>query len=55
MQRRAYDKNYKKELNKERTKFQRNELSDWSSLNDIRGSFQERSKKINKKDFQKKE
>ena len=54
MQRWAYDKNYKKELNKERTKFQKNELADWSSLNDIRGSFYERSKKVHKKDFQKK-
>lgn len=53
MQRRAYDKTYKKELNKEKTKYQRNELSNWSSLNDIKGSFS--GKKIGKKERTKKD
>ncbi len=48
MQRRAYDKKYKKVLNQEKTKFQKNELTDWTTLNDIKGSFQEKNKKINK-------
>jgi hypothetical protein len=40
MQRRAYDKKYKKVINQEKTQYQKNELADWTTLNDIKGSFQ---------------